>query len=182
MTFIDPSKHFYGHDGPLLQRAVDFWKWAYSDLVQNITRGIVAEYLVACSLGLDKIPRQPWESFDLKTKNGKKIEIKSAAYVQAWTYGNAPPKFVISPKKAWTQTEGLTKESALNADEYVLCLHNEKERGKVDPMNIDQWRFWVFSKEEIIKLLNGRKSISIKKLEQVKPVDFSDLGKAIQNE
>src|SRR5512143_1909861 len=64
---------------------VDFWKWSVSDLVSNVTRGRLAEFIVASSLGIDlKIARDEWQAYDLITADGKKLEVKSAAYVQSW--------------------------------------------------------------------------------------------------
>jgi hypothetical protein len=44
----------------------DFWQWAYSDLLQNTTRGVLAEYIVAVLLNVDQTPRNPWLPFDLR--------------------------------------------------------------------------------------------------------------------
>src|SRR6185437_13199042 len=63
---------------------LDFWQWTASDLVSNSTRGVLAEFLVARALGVDTGVRDEWQAFDLKTPSGKKIEVKSAAYVQSW--------------------------------------------------------------------------------------------------
>jgi hypothetical protein len=62
---------------------VDFWQWAYSDLLQNTTRGVLAEYIVAVLLGLDEKPRNPWTSYDLKLANGKTVEVKTMSRLQA---------------------------------------------------------------------------------------------------
>ncbi len=93
------------------------------------------------------------------------------------------PRFVITPRRSWTESTGLTKTFEFNADIYVLCYFNEKEREKADPMNLDQWNFWVFSQNEIIELLNGKKSISVKKLEEngIKSLNFNELKLAINS-
>jgi len=33
---------------------LSFWQWAYSDLIGNTERGALAEYIVACALGINK--------------------------------------------------------------------------------------------------------------------------------
>ena len=63
---------------------LDFWQWSASDLVSNSTRGVLAEFLVARALGVDTGVRDEWQAFDLQTATNKKIEVKSAAYVQSW--------------------------------------------------------------------------------------------------
>jgi hypothetical protein len=39
IKFIEPSKPFYSKKLGLkdCKKAIDFWRWAYSDLMQNIT-------------------------------------------------------------------------------------------------------------------------------------------------
>jgi hypothetical protein len=186
IKFIEPSKPFYSKKLVLkdCKKAIDFWRWAYSDLMQNITRGIVGEFIAGWAINTDNIPRQPWDSFDLKTKDGKRIEVKTTAYFQAWAYAKKVlPKFVITPRRSWTESEGLTKTSEFNADIYVLCYFNEKDREKAVPMNLDQWNFWAFSQKEIIELLNGKQSISVKKLEEsgIKSLKFNQLKLAINS-
>ena len=63
---------------------LDFWCWAYSDLLDNATRGVVAEFLVAHALGRMNTPRRLWGAFDVRTNSGIKVEVKSAAYAQSW--------------------------------------------------------------------------------------------------
>lgn len=63
---------------------LDFWQWSTSDLVSNVTRGRLAEYIVARALGLDTNGvRNEWAAFDLQTESGVKIEVKSAAFIQS---------------------------------------------------------------------------------------------------
>ena len=43
----------------------DFCSWAYSDLISNTERGVFAEFLVACALGINHKTRISWDPFDL---------------------------------------------------------------------------------------------------------------------
>jgi len=63
---------------------LDFWRWSASDLLGNTARGRLAEYIVAraIGLGLDDVQNE-WESFDLVTRSGIKIEVKSSALFKA---------------------------------------------------------------------------------------------------
>ena len=47
-------------------------------------RGCLAEFIVASALRLGDGVRDEWGAFDLLTKSGAKIEVKSAAYLQSW--------------------------------------------------------------------------------------------------
>lgn len=44
----------------------DFWRWAYSDIISNAYRGVLAEYIVAIALGISEEGiRILWEPYDL---------------------------------------------------------------------------------------------------------------------
>ena len=102
----------------------DFWQWAYSDILSNRNRSILAEYLVGCALGaVKKGAREEWASHDLCYK-GKKIEVKSSAYLQAWE-NNAlsKPRYDIAKKRALVANTGTYgTEPSWNADYFVFCL------------------------------------------------------------
>lgn len=171
--FLLPGTYFHFDNKPVAlnngrKAALDFWKWAYSDLMQNTTRGIVAQYIVAWALGVDYEPNDPWRSYDILAPNGKHVEVKSTAHLQVWSHGenNRRHLFVIKPTLPYTPENGLGKKKKYNADIYVLCYFHELVMGKADPMNLAQWKFWVFSKDEIIKLLDGKKSITVEGLEK----------------
>lgn len=69
----------------------EFWSWNQSDLIENRTRGILAEFIVKKALGIEDDNRIEWDDYDLITEKGIKIEIKSGAYIQTWaqhTYSN----------------------------------------------------------------------------------------------
>ena len=66
----------------------DFWRWAYSDMSNNINRSVLAEYIVASALGNAGVTieatRIMWRPYDLLSQDGYRVEVKSAAYVQSW--------------------------------------------------------------------------------------------------
>lgn len=43
----------------------DYWRWAHSDIVENVQRGVFAEYLVAVALGVNNEARVGWAGYDL---------------------------------------------------------------------------------------------------------------------
>ncbi len=44
---------------------LDFWQWAYSDLLSNRNRALFAEFIVGTALGVLGQPRVEWDSVDL---------------------------------------------------------------------------------------------------------------------
>ena len=61
-----------GHEFQL----IDFWKWAYSDIIGNAERGILAEYIVSSAFNTDDKYRVEWDAYDILTEDGIKIEVK----------------------------------------------------------------------------------------------------------
>lgn len=107
----------------------DFWSWAYSDIMYNTVRPIFAEFLVGVALGVIDKPRVEWNAFDFSYK-GKKIEIKSAAYLQSWRQPKVSAvRFDIAQKDGWSaETNKFAGISKRNADCYVFCLYPEIDR------------------------------------------------------
>jgi hypothetical protein len=63
-----------------------FWRWSVSDLVSNATCSRLAEFIVALAMDITlNEPRDEWGAYDMQTRDGIKIEVKSAAYLQSWT-------------------------------------------------------------------------------------------------
>jgi hypothetical protein len=69
---------------PLGRTLGDFWRWAGSDLISNVFRGWLAEYIVACALDIDTGVRMSWVAYDLRLPDGTRIEVKASGYVQSW--------------------------------------------------------------------------------------------------
>ncbi|MGB1250542.1 MAG: hypothetical protein ACPG8W_08035 [Candidatus Promineifilaceae bacterium] len=42
-----------------------FWQWGVSNLLDNVVRGAVAEYIVVCAIVVDARKREEWEPYDL---------------------------------------------------------------------------------------------------------------------
>lgn len=101
-----------------------FWQWSCSDLVSNATRGVLAEYIVARALGIVEGVRDEWAAYDLITPEGIKIEVKSAAFLQAWHQEKSSSISFRTPKtKAWnSETNALSDTARRQADVYVFAL------------------------------------------------------------
>lgn len=162
---------------------LDFWQWTASDLVSNSTRGVLAEFLVARALGLDTAVRNEWQAFDLQTATGKKIEVKSAAYVQSWGQKELS-KIVFSTRhtRAWdADTGALAIESRRQADIYVFALLAHCEKNTIDPLDLDQWEFYVLPTSTLDAYTRSRHSITLKSLQLLcpAPLKFAELKRAI---
>ena len=144
---------------------LNFWEWSSSDLMSNATRGILVEFIVAMSLDLHRITREEWAPYDF-LYNGIKIEVKSASYIQSW-YQKEFSKIVFSIKKtkAWDyKTNKYEKKSKRQCDVYVFCLLKHKDQKTVNPLDLNQWDFYVLSAKKIEEKFPELKSITLMRL------------------
>lgn len=58
----------YDDKGKQLSSVLEFWQGAYSDIIGNIERGHLAEYLVARALDAAKATRGEWDFYILLTE------------------------------------------------------------------------------------------------------------------
>ena len=162
---------------------LNFWQWSSSDLVGNALRGILAEYIVASAVGSISGVRKEWESFDVLSPEGIKIEVKSGAYIQSWSQKEfSKIQFGIAPKLAWeTETNIYSSEKARNADIYVFCVFSNKDQKTVNPLNLDQWDFYVIKAEMLDQSLGEQKSIGLSSLLRLNPIKtcYTELHKTI---
>ena len=140
----------------------------FSQIESNTVRGKIGEYIVSWAIGAEDSSLDTWQAYDLMSPNGKKIEVKTTSYLQNWEQGvqNRTPKFVVRPTRKWNKTTGLAKERTYNSNIYVLCYYSWLDKKTIDVLNLNHWKFWVFSKKELIKIFDGHQSITTTKLEK----------------
>lgn len=164
----NPNEKFHFKGRSLDFKLVDFWTWNQSDLIENRNRGILAEFLVRQALGLENPTRLEWDAFDLITSDGLKIEIKSAAYIQAWKQKKySSISFDIKPTKTLLANNNYSTESTRQSDIYVFCLLHHLDQDTIDPMNLDQWTFYLIPTEILNRTLPKQKSIKISTIETI---------------
>ena len=150
---------------------LDFWRWAFSDLIDNTQRGVMAEFLVYSSLK-SEYPhctqmRENWLPFDVTSPSGRRIEVKSAAYIQAWTPENIFASATVAKR---------------NCDLYVFCLFTAKTKD-VSLLDLDYWDFYVLPTSVLDEKVPDQKGISLSSLLKLEPVktDYAGLGAVIES-
>ena len=160
---------------------LSYWRWSASDLVSNVTRGVLAEYIVAQAAGAVVPVRAEWDAYDLETPDRIKIEVKSAAYVQCWCQKkHSDVKFEVRPTEFWdAATSETDTEPRYHADGYVFALLVQKDQDAIDPLDLDQWQFYVLSRSEIAA--HPTRSFRLSGLQKLTgAVRFGDLVDAIR--
>ena len=161
---------------------LDYWRWATSDLVSNASRGILAEYIVAKAVGVSTTGvRDEWAAYDLETPDGIKLEVKSSAYVQSWWQRDfSSISFKIKKTRSWNDETGYSGEPTRKADLYVFALLAHKEHHTIDPLDLDQWQFYVLPTAQLEERKGSQSSISLSALtELTAPVPFDELRGAV---
>lgn len=163
----------------------DFWRWSYSDLNDGICHSALAEFIVATSLevpdlnqGLSRTLKRP---YDLISKDGYRIEVKSAAYNESAdeehpnciSFGIAPAELSGSIKEANT----IHRKS----DAFVFCVYKAVSKDET-PLNLDFWDFYVLPTKVLNEKMPIQRTITFQSLMQLEPMwcDYYRIGDAIQ--
>lgn len=111
------------------------------------------------------------------------LEIKSAAYVQAWEQkALSKITFGIAPTRAFeAATNDYTGPLRRQADVYVFCLLHHQDRATVDPLDMSQWTFYVLPTAALEAQRPAQKSIALASLLRMKPCvcAYTELAGAI---
>lgn len=167
------------------------WQYAFSNLSSNVLRGALAEFFVEMALsdtGEVEL-RNPWGDYDVLTKNGTKIEVKCCAYLQDWDQ-NKLSKIIFSGLKArelywseavkpYSEIQSINKE--YKSDIYVFALFKHQVAETLDILDLDQWCFFVLTKDEVARISKNGNSVSLFILEKnnINPVPFNELKEKI---
>lgn len=161
------------NEKPIDFSLLDFWRWSVSDILSNATRGRFAEFIVATATNIDQtMLRDEWSAYDLDTPDGIKLEIKSAAYLQSWFQkALSPISFSTKATLYSDYSDNPTSEQSLekkrHADVYVFCLLHHDNKQTVDPLNMNQWEFYVLSTRELNDYTRSQHSITLKSLQRL---------------
>lgn len=146
-------------------------------------RGVLAEFLVASALGLADGVRNQWDAFDLLLSDGTRLEVKSAAYLQSWAHAKLSNiVFTIRLTLAWSsETNQLSSELRRQADVYIFCLLDHREKTTLDPMRLEQWKFYLLRSAVLDERHPSQKTISLASLLNLQPVEatFENLAEVV---
>ncbi len=151
---------------------LSFWQWSSSDLVGNTLRGMLAEYIIASAVGSTKGTRTEWDAFDIETPDKIKIEVKSSAYIQSWSQAKLSSiSFGIQPTKGWdAKTNTYSSHRIRQSDIYVFCVLAHKDKNTIDPLNLNQWMFYILPTKTLNKVVGNQKSITLSSLKKLNPI------------
>jgi hypothetical protein len=158
-----------------------------------VSRGVLAECIVAKALGIptDGV-RDLWDPFDLKLRRQDvtvRVEVKSSAYLQGWRQKTLS-KISFSTRKtfAFDRDSGTSAKTAgWQSDVYVFAHLLHEDKSTVNPLDLDQWTFYVLPTDVLVRRTRSQYAITLKTLRSpIKPsgvtarqVDFEHLPEAV---
>lgn len=177
------AEPLHANGAPIGVSLQQFCQWSGSDLISNSQRRILAEFLVAHALGVDRGVRTEWDASDLETDLGIKVEVKASGFVQSWPQEKLSTiGFNIAPKLSWdASTKISATEAARPADVYVFAVHAHIDQASIDPLNVNQWEFYVLGTPVLDQECSCQRRISLETLQRLcpKPVPFECLCVAV---
>ena len=178
------GEKFTGDGASAARDLLSFWRWSSSDVVGNAMRGVLAEYIVAAATGCTGGVRQEWDAIDLVTGQGIKIEVKSSAYIQSWPQEKpASIKFSIQPTRGWhAATNTSSAEKTRQADVYVFAVLAHQNKQTINPLNLEQWEFYILSTAKLNELVGDQQKITLSSLKKLSPIEcrFAGIDAAIK--
>jgi hypothetical protein len=188
---------FVGADQPPSGTALEFWRWAYGDLLDDDVKGAFAEWMVHRLLGVVSERRVSWANSDVITPEGVRIEVKSTAFWQSWKlldeFGRpeATPKHPVNLDAKKIRFQGLkardstavpdsSKMKSFKSHLYVFVFQNNPDPMTWNALDLRQWEFYLLPASKLIEL--GWQSISLAtlrhKFQRMSADEFATQGRA----
>ncbi len=178
------SEPFKCSESPLDLTLLDFWKWSESDLLNSLTRTRLAEFIVATALGARADgPRDERSSLELVTPDGVGVRVKSGSFLKSFHQRDLS-KVVFIPQVRPTYAHAGSGHHATSRPlVYVFALLDHVERATVDPLDLDQWRFFIPPTSKLETLVTEQQhALSVPTLDELSSgsVAFENLRAAVQ--
>ena len=145
----------------------------------------MAEYIVAKATHSPQAVRLEWDPYDVETREGYKVEVKSSAYLQSWHQDCLSDiQFDIAKKSKWdASTNKFGSRKIRPADVYVFAILDHTDKSTVNPLNLDQWTFYVSPTSDLDEQLGEQETAAlstIQRLTKNRAVKFNELGAEVR--
>ena len=145
---------------------IDFWQFQFSNIWDMQDQ--IAEFIVAQALRqTEPYNKNGWTLWDINYR-GRRIEVKETAYYHSWrSDGKVSKQRTFSINKAHSSYKVRTSETKRQNDIYVFCLNTGETKETSNPLDLDNWRFWVVPTETINRVCGNNKTISLGRLQKI---------------
>ena len=108
-----------------------------------------------------------WTVYDLNYR-GKRIEVKATSYWQSWKKSHAiSEQRTFSIRKTYVDYQNNKSEKERQNDIYIFCLDKGREEKSSNPLNLENWTFFVVPTSVINDSFGDQKVLSLNKIKTI---------------
>lgn len=142
---------------------VDFWRFQYSNIYS--LHGEIAEFIIARALGISEAHNSAyWTLWDITYRNIK-IEVKATAYYHLWNEGKAVSNqrmfSIAKANGSYDPSVCGNEELCRQNDIYVFCLNTGTTQESSNPLNLNNWEFYIVPTSFLNEHCGDNKKISL---------------------
>lgn len=178
---MNQNSKFIFNDKEMNFGIIDFWKQKYSNIYNM--QEVIAEFLVEKALGLDKsFNSDYWTLYDISYRNYR-IEIKETGYYHPWNENgkiSLQRTFGITMANSKYEEKEIENKFERQNDIYVFCLNTGNTKETSNPMNINNWLFYIVPTSVINEQCGNNKTISLNRVKELaKEVQYDKIKETI---
>lgn len=147
---------------------LEFWQQKYSNIYNM--QEVIAEFLVEKALGIDKAQNTDyWTLYDILYRNYR-IEIKETSYYHPWNENGIVSKyrsFGITKANSNYDIKDCENKFERQNDIYVFCLNTGNTKEESNPMNLNNWEFYIVPTSIINEKCGNNKTITLGKVRKL---------------
>lgn len=148
---------------------LDFWRFHYSNIYDLQDK--IAEFIVAKALGVNEAQNdQYWTLWDVSYRN-KRIEVKETSYYHSFNQeGKVSKQRIFGITKAngsYDPTKSGNTDFCRQNDIYVFCLNIGDTKETSNPLNLNNWEFYIIPTAIINEKCGNNKSISLGRIKNL---------------
>ena len=158
---------------------LEFWRFHYSNIYS--LHGEIAEFVVARALGVTESQNSAYWTLWDTTYRQKRIEVKATAYYHLWNVnGNVSKKRTFGITMAngsYDTAKSGNKDFCRQNDIYVFCLNTGDTKESSNPLNLNNWEFYIVPTTVINEKCGKNKTISLGKIKSLgfSPKEYSEI-------
>lgn len=162
---------------------IDFWIYKYSNIYNM--QEVIAEFIVEKALNMEKSHNTDyWTLFDILYRNCR-IEVKETSYYHPWNdNGKISNQRSFGIRKAnsnYEINEGENRFERQN-DIYVFCLNTGTTKESSNPMNLNNWEFYIIPTFIINEKCGNNKTITLSRVRKLtNAVTYDKIKKTIDD-
>ena len=171
------EKKFIYNDQKMNFGIIDFWLYKYSN-IWNLQE-YIAEFIVEKALEINKSHNtDSWTLYDILYRNTR-IEVKETSYYHPWNENGKisnQRNFGITMANSSYENSNDSNKFERQNDIYVFCLNVGNTKEESNPMNLNNWEFYIVPTKTINSLCGENKTISLGKVKKsAKKVEYFEI-------